>query len=226
MSANPARARPEPAPKNASLDASYDAAAFARDSGADVQALADIETFRAQLEETNRTLNLVADSTMPLFWSRHALDSAQLLTLAPDARTWADLGAGAGFPGVILAILLKRTPGARVHLIDSLTKRCRFLQDIVTRLDLPAEVHDARAEDVKLAVDVVTARACAPMTKLLGFAQPYFRAGAQGWFLKGATVEDELDEARKTWRFDADLIPSLSDPRGRVVHVRSLNRVR
>lgn len=218
MSASPARARPEPAP--------YDAAAFARDVGADARALADMETFRTLLEETNRSLNLVADSTLPQFWSRHALDSAQLLKRAPDARTWADLGAGAGFPGVVLAILMKGVPGARVHLIDSLTKRCRFLQEIVTRLDLPAEVHDARAESLSLAVDVVTARACAPMTKLLGFAQPYFRAGAEGWFLKGESVEGELDEARKSWRFDADLIPSLSDPRGRVVHVRSLKRVR
>ena len=222
MSANPAPARPEPAPPNAS----YDAAAFARDVSADTRALADIETFRAQLEETNRSLNLVADSTLPSFWSRHALDSAQLLTLAPEARTWADLGAGAGFPGVVLAILLKQTPGARVHLIDSVAKRCRFLQDIVTRLDLPATVHNARAESLALAVDVVTARACAPMSKLFGFAYPYLHAGAEGWFLKGENVEVELDEARKTWRFDAELISSLSDPRGRVVHVRSLNRVR
>jgi 16S rRNA (guanine527-N7)-methyltransferase len=87
-------------------------------------------------------------------------------------------------------------------------------------------VHNARAEQLSLAVDVVTARACAPMSKLLGFALPYFRAGAEGWFLKGESVEAELDDAHKTWRFDADLVPSLSDPRGRVVHVRSLNRVR
>jgi 16S rRNA (guanine527-N7)-methyltransferase len=218
MSANPAPARPELAP--------YDVPAFARDTGANPSALADIETFRAHLEETNRSLNLVADSTLPQFWSRHAFDSAQLLTHASDAKTWADLGAGAGFPGVILAILLKETPGAHVHLVESVSKRGRFLQDVVTRLDLPATVHNARAESLALAVDVVTARACAPMTKLFGFAEPHLSAGAQGWFLKGETVEAELDEARKTWRYHAELIPSLSDPRGRVVHVRSLNRVR
>ena len=222
MSASPAPARPDPPAPGAP----YDASAFARDVGADARAMADIETFRVQLEETNRSLNLVADSTLPQFWSRHAYDSAQLLTLAPDAKTWADLGAGAGFPGLILAILLKQTPGARVHLVESVGKRCRFLQDVVTRLDLPATVHNARAEELALAVDVVTARACAPMSKLFGFAYPYLQAGAQGWFLKGENVEAELDEACKTWRYQAELIPSLSDPRGRVVHVRSLNRVR
>ena len=219
MSASPARARPEP-------PAAYGAQAFAADTGASVQALADIEAFRVRLEHANQSLNLVADSTLPAFWSRHALDSAQLLKLAPDAKTWADLGAGAGFPGVVLAILLKGVPGAQVHLIDSLTKRCRFLQEVVSALDLPATVHNARAESLSIKVDVVTARACAPMTKLLGFAEPYFRAGAEGWLLKGESVESELAEARKTWRFDVDLIPSQSDPRGRVAHVRSLKRVR
>ncbi len=178
------------------------------------------------VEETNRSLNLVGDSTLPQFWSRHALDSAQLLKFAPEARTWADLGAGAGFPGVVLAIFLKETPGAHVHLVDSLTKRCRFLSEVVAALDLPAEVHDARAEELDLQVDVVTARGVAPMTKLLGFAFPYFRNGAEGLFLKGSSVAAELDEARQSWRFDADLIPSLSDPRGRVVQIRSLRRAR
>jgi 16S rRNA (guanine527-N7)-methyltransferase len=218
MSASPALARPDPH--------AYGADDFARDVGADARAIGDIEAFRARLDETNRSLNLVADSTLPQFWSRHALDSAQLIKMAPDARTWADLGAGAGFPGLILAILLKETPGARVHLVDSLAKRCRFLADVVEALELPAEVHNARAEELDLAVDVVTARACAPMAKLLGFAWPYFRAGAEGWFLKGESVPAELEDARKMWRFDADLISSLSDPRGRVVHIRSLRRAR
>jgi 16S rRNA (guanine527-N7)-methyltransferase len=202
----------------------YGAEAFARDTGAGPQAMADLERFRAMVEETNKSLNLVGDSTLPQFWSRHALDSAQLLKLAPQAVTWADLGAGAGFPGVVLAVLLKGKPGARVHLIDSVSKRCRFLSQVVEALDLSARVHDARAEDLDLSVDVVTARALAPMTRLFGFAWPYFKAGAQGFFLKGQSIDAELAEARKSWRFQAELLPSLSDPRGRVVHIRSLRR--
>jgi 16S rRNA (guanine527-N7)-methyltransferase len=204
----------------------YGAEDFARDTDASPEAMADLERFRLMLEETNTVMNLVGPSTVAQFWSRHALDSAQLLPLAPEALTWADLGAGAGLPGVVLAILLKGRDGARVHLIDSLTKRCRFLERVVEALNLPAQVHDARAEDLRLKVDVVTARACAPMSKLFCFAQPYFVLGAQGLFLKGESVADELQDARKAWTFDADLLPSSSDPRGRVVRIRRLYRAR
>src|SRR5262249_49141583 len=155
-------------------------------------AMAALDRFQAMLIESNAVMNLIGPATIPQFWRRHALDSAQLLRLAPEALTWADLGAGAGFPGVILATLLKDRPGARIHLIDSLTKRCRFLQSVVEALHLPAEVHDARAEDLALKVDMVTARACAPMVKLLGYARPYFQRGAEGLFLKGESVESEL----------------------------------
>ena len=212
-------ARPEP-------DTAYGAADFARDFAATDVQMADLETFRVLVEETNAVMNLVGPATLPAFWSRHVLDSAQLLKLAPDALTWADLGAGAGFPGVVVAILLKGRAGAKVHLVDSLTKRCRFLQQVVETLDLPADVHIDRAENLKIPVDIVTARAVAPMTKLLGFARPYLALGAEGLFLKGESAANELAEARQAWRFEADLIPSLSDPRGQVVRIRRLARAR
>jgi len=211
--------RPEP-------DSAYGAADFARDFAATDTQLADLEAFRGLVEETNAVMNLVGPATLPAFWSRHVLDSAQLLKLAPDALTWADLGAGAGFPGVVLAILLKDRAGAKVHLVESLTKRCRFLQQVMDALGLPAEVHDSRAENLKIPVDIVTARAVAPMTKLLGFARPYFALGAEGLFLKGEGAERELAEARQAWRFEAETIPSLSDPRGQVVRIRRLARAR
>ncbi|MFT3997042.1 MAG: 16S rRNA (guanine(527)-N(7))-methyltransferase RsmG, partial [Asticcacaulis sp.] len=170
--------------------------------------------------------------TIPHYWSRHVLDSAQLLNHAPEAKTWADLGAGAGFPGVVLAILLKHmsTDSAdpptdrRVFLIDSLAKRCRFLSEIVRDLNLPATVINDRAENVSLRVDVVTARAMAPLPKLLGFAESFFRKGAEGWLLKGENVEAEIAEAQKQWAFQSQLFTSLSDPRGRVLHIRSVRR--
>lgn len=199
---------------------------LARDLGVGDAALADLDTFRQRLAAANEVMNLVGPATLPQFWRRHVLDSAQLLKLAPDARTWGDLGAGAGFPGVVLAILLKGTPGAEVLLVDSLVKRCRFLAEIVTALDLPAEVICARAEELDRQVEVVTARACAPMTRLLGYARPWLSRGAAGLFLKGENVESELQEARKSWRFDAELLPSLSDPKGRIVRLRRLSRVR
>jgi 16S rRNA (guanine527-N7)-methyltransferase len=193
-------------------------------TGATAQQIADLEAFIVRLAEANAVVNLIGPDTLPDVWNRHVWDSAQLLELAPIARTWADLGAGAGFPGVVLAILLKGRADAHVWLIDSLGKRCRFLQEVVDALSLPATVVNGRAEEQRLKVDVVTARAVAPMDKLLGYAQPYLQRGAQGLFLKGEKAEAELIEARKVWHFDSDLSVSRSDPRGRIVSVRSLRR--
>lgn len=188
--------------------------------------MADLARFQALLAEWNEVMNLVGPLTIATYWTRHALDSSQLLDLAPDASTWADLGAGAGLPGVVLAILLKGRAGAKVHLVESMAKRCRFLDVVAKDLDLPVQIHNARAEDLKLKVDIVTARACAPMTKLLGFAEPYLRSGATGLFLKGQDVATELSEAAKAWKFQSELRPSQSDPRGRIVQVKGLSRVR
>jgi 16S rRNA (guanine527-N7)-methyltransferase len=186
--------------------------------------MTDLSLFLERLTEANAVMNLVGPDSLPDFWNRHAWDSAQLLDLAPQAKTWADLGAGAGFPGVVLAILLKGRPGAHVWLIDSLNKRCKFLQGIVDELELPATVIWGRAEEQEVSVDVVTARAVAPLEKLLGYAQPYLYRGAQAVFLKGEKAEAELQEARKVWHLDADLSVSRSDPRGRIVTVRTLRR--
>ena len=199
-------------------------AEFQTATGAWPERMADLATFLDRLTEANAVMNLVGPDSLPDFWNRHAFDSAQLLDLAPEARTWADLGAGAGFPGVVLAILLKGRADAHVWLIDSLQKRCRFLQTIVDELDLPATVIWGRAEEQEIKVDIVTARAVAPLEKLLGYAQPYLKRGAQGLFLKGEKAEAELQEARKVWQVDADLSVSRSDPRGRILTVRTLRR--
>ncbi len=187
--------------------------------------MADLETLVEQLTAANAVMNLVGPDSLPDVWNRHIFDSAQLLDLAPNAKTWADLGAGAGFPGLVLAILLKDRADSHVWLIDSLGKRCRFLQEAVEALSLRATVVNGRAEEQRIKVDVCTARALAPMDRLLGYAQPYLQRGAQGLFLKGEKAEAELIEARKVWQFDSDLSVSRSDPRGRIVSVRSLRRV-
>ena len=193
-------------------------------TGAWPERMADLSVFLERLTGTNAVMNLVGPDSLPDFWNRHAFDSAQLLDLAPEARTWADLGAGAGFPGLVLAILLKGRADAHIFLIDSLGKRCRFLQDVVDELALPATVINGRAEEQTLKVDIVTARALAPLDRLLGYAQPYMARGAKGLFLKGEKAEAELQEARKVWHLDGELSVSRSDPRGRIVTVRSLRR--
>jgi 16S rRNA (guanine527-N7)-methyltransferase len=202
------------------------AAALQAVVGASDAQMADLEAYLALLTEWNGKMNLVGPSALAEFWPRHAYDSAQLLRLAPEANTWADLGAGAGFPGLVLAILLKGRPGAQVHLVESMAKRCRFLSEVAQKLALPAQIHNRRAEDLGIKVDIVTARACAPLPRLLGYAEPYLRKGATGLFLKGQDVVSELTEAAKYWKFDAELSASSSAPDGRILHVKGLSRVR
>jgi 16S rRNA (guanine527-N7)-methyltransferase len=192
--------------------------------GASPECERDIETYRELLTTANQKMNLVGASTLGEFWRRHFVDSAQLLWFSPSTRVWADLGSGAGLPGLVLAILLKGRPDSRVHLVESMAKRCRFLEEVIDALALPAFVHHGRAEDLRLDVEVVTARACAPLHRLLGYAEPYFERGARGLFLKGAEVDVEIAEARMAWRFKCETRVSLSDPRGRLLSIEELGR--
>ncbi|MGI8840691.1 MAG: 16S rRNA (guanine(527)-N(7))-methyltransferase RsmG [Caulobacteraceae bacterium] len=192
--------------------------------GASAERRADVEAYSTLLARANARMNLVGASTLGDFWRRHFIDSAQLAWFAPEGRVWADLGSGAGLPGIVLAILMKGRRGGRVHLIESVAKRARFLGRVIEALDLPATLHHARAEELRLSVEVVTARACAPLTRLLGFAQPYMARGARGLFLKGQEAEAEIAAARAAWRFDVEILGSLSDPRGRVLAVSGLAR--
>ena len=202
--------------------------AFVSQTGASGRAIDDLTRYRDFLAEQNERINLVGPSALADYWSRHVLDSAQLLKLEPAARIWMDIGAGAGFPGLVLAILLKGRDGACVHLVESMEKRARFLTQIAKDFSLPAVVHGARAETLARPpkLEIVAARACAPMPRLLSYAAPHLKFGAKGLFLKGRGVEAELTEARRSWRFQAELLPSVSDPSGRVVRIERLSRVR
>lgn len=203
-----------------------DAQSFAKAAKATPEQMADLSRFLEMLTAGNEVMNLVGPATIPDFWNRHAWDSAQLIRLAPNALTWADLGAGAGFPGLVLAILGKGRPGFHVHLVESMTKRCRFLSEVVSELALPATVHNTRAENLTLQVDIVTARACAPLHRLFGYARSYLAMGAQGLFLKGQDVVADMTEAARYWEYEADVVPSLSDAGGRIVRVKRLGRAR
>jgi len=203
-----------------------DAAGFAAATSATPDELAALTRFQAMLAEGNQRMSLVSAASLEGFWDRHAFDCAQLVALAPAARTWVDIGSGAGLPGLVIAMLIKRRPGAGVHLVESQTKKCRFLETVAAELSLPAEVHNARAEDLAIAADVVTARAVARLGRLLEFAQPYLVRGATGLFLKGQNAEAEIAEARRRWRFHVEQIPSRSDPAARILKVERVSRVR
>ena len=177
-----------------------------------------------RLLQWQRHTNLVADSTLPQVWTRHIADSLQLLDLAPAAKVWADLGSGAGFPGLVIACALADRLGTEVHLVESKQKKANFLRDCVTALAVPAIVHGERIEDFAKAnrrvFDAVTARAVAPLDRLLGLANPLLKTGGVGVFPKGRDVEAELTAASKSWTIDAELVPSRTDPHGRIVLVR------
>ncbi len=203
-----------------------DATGFASRTGATAAQMAELEQFQAMLIDWNDRMNLVSAGSLAEFWPRHALDSAQLLGIVPGARTWVDIGAGAGFPGLVLAILLKGEAGAKVHLVESVAKKCRFLEAVADALGLPAQVHNDRAENLALKADVVTARAVAPLGRLLGFAKPYLAKSAIGLFPKGRGADAEIADARQAWRFTCNIVPSLSDPEGRILKVEGLTRAR
>lgn len=183
-----------------------------------------LTTYVNLLVDWNERLNLVAPSTIADVWRRHILDSAQLAALiSPEAKTIVDLGSGAGFPGLVLAIMLAGRPGLKVHLVESIQKKCRFLEAVIAATGAPAEVHPIRAEDLKgLKADVVTARAVAPLERLLPLAHPFFGPGTIALFLKGRSLNDELTLATKSWTLAATPIPSRSDPSGYVLRVTGL----
>jgi 16S rRNA (guanine527-N7)-methyltransferase len=184
--------------------------------------------FVALLCERQQRMNLVAASTIPQVWTRHVADSLQLLRLAPEARRWADLGSGAGFPGIVIACALADIPGAHVDLVESVGKKAAFLGEAVATTGAPATVHHARVDAVapQLAghVDIVTARALAPLSILLTMINPFIEKGAKALLHKGQDVDAELTEAAKYWTIDYDAVPSQTDPRGRILVVRRLKR--
>ena len=203
----------------------YTSLDLSRDLKVARETVSRLSTFVDLLCTRNQQLNLVAESTLSQVWHRHILDSGQLAPLVPDdARTIVDLGSGAGFPGMVLAIMLSNRPGLRVHLIESIQKKCRFLEDVAKATGAPVTVHWSRAEALpELKADVVTARALAPLDKLLGLAFPFFRDGTIGLFLKGKSLPAELTLAAKSWKLDSTSIPSRSDPSGTVLRVTGLS---
>jgi 16S rRNA (guanine527-N7)-methyltransferase len=158
--------------------------------------------------------NLVASSTLPNLWTRHISDSLQLLTLAPAAKVWVDLGSGGGFPGVVLACAMADIPGATVHLVERNAKKAAFLREALRITGAAGKIHLADIGDCVDSfsdpVDCVTARAVAPLHQLLGFAEPLVGKGAKALFLKGQDVEAELTKATKYWKINPRLHRSLT----------------
>ena len=194
---------------------------FAAKTGVSRETLARLKAYADALTDWNARHNLVAKSTLPDLWQRHFWDSAQLAPLIPkEARSLADLGSGAGFPGLVLAAML---PGLSVTLHEATTKKCAFLQLAAERMAIPVTIRNARLEDLSPGrIDVVTARALAPLPQLLNYAQNFLGPNGICLFLKGQNVGVELTEAHKYWNIKASQVPSQTDPSAAIVVVREL----
>lgn len=171
-------------------------------------------------------MNLVGPSTLPDAWNRHFRDSAQLAELTPTlghAPLWLDIGAGAGFPGLVLALL----DSGRIHLVESVAKKASFLNAVIAKLDLQdrAVVHNGRVESIpEFRADIITARACASLPQLFDWGLR-FAASSTCWLLpKGARHAEEIAEAQKRFAFDYELVPSLTDTQARIVVARNVRR--
>ena len=187
-----------------------------------------LDRFVTLLLDWQSTTQLIASGTVRHLWTRHVADFLQLLDLAPQARTWVDLGSGGGFPGLVLACALAETAGATVHLVESNARKAAFLREAARTCGVPAVVHAERIEDFVDAfappADVVTARALAPLKSLLDQSFDLLKTGAIGLFPKGQDVGAELTEASKYWNMETSLVQSRTNPGGRIVVVRALER--
>jgi 16S rRNA (guanine527-N7)-methyltransferase len=203
------------------MSAPYGPAEFARDLDVSRETLARLEIYAALLRRWQGAINLVARATLPDLWRRHMLDSAQLCALAPEgARVWLDLGSGAGFPGLVVAALWADRPDFAVHLVESDRRKCAFLRSAAAEMGLPAIVHACRIEAAPVPAppaDVISARALAPLDRLLGYAARFAGADTRLLLPKGRDVHQELQAAARHWRFRADVRPSRSDAGGGIV---------
>ena len=178
---------------------------------------------RDLLLEWQASLGLVGRSTLADIWRRHFLDSAQLMRHAPPlSRVWLDAGSGAGFPGMVLAIL----GAGEVHLVESSHRRCVFLREVARRTGTAVAIHRARVEALApWSVDVVTARALAPLAGLLDLCRGFIGPRTTCLLPKGQHVDRELTEAAEYWRMTVARLPSLSDSRGTILRLTELSHV-
>jgi 16S rRNA (guanine527-N7)-methyltransferase len=187
-----------------------------------------LKTYAQLLVRWQKTINLVAPSTLGDLWHRHFADSAQLWRYRPpEARVWLDIGSGAGFPGLVLAILGTEAGATHHILIESDSRKAAFLREVGRETGITVDILGMRIENPQTcakvsAVDCITARALAPLPRLLEMSAPYFSPSTLGLFLKGRDVAAEIEQAAESWRFAYELKPSVTDRDARVVLLKAL----
>ncbi len=196
---------------------------FRKATGVSRETLERLTVYEALLRKWQKTINLVGPKTLDDAWNRHFLDSAQLHPLLPEStRVLVDLGSGAGFPGLVLAIL--GVP--EVHLIESDVRKGAFLREAARATGAPVTVHSKRIEAVQgLQADALTARALAPLADLLDWGARFLTADGVALFLKGQNVEDELTDSTKYWKMRTERFDSVTDPSGSILRLSGIVRV-
>jgi 16S rRNA (guanine527-N7)-methyltransferase len=204
----------------------------------DVSALGDIlpvsretgerlKAFVALLEKWQPAENLISAKTLPEIWRRHVADSAQLFPMFPETRTWLDMGTGAGFPGMVVAILGVERAGTEVFLVESNRRKCAFLRQAIRETGAPAKVLEGRVEDVLPGVarpERVIARAVAPLVRLLELAEPLMGQGVPAAFHKGLDFQAEIDAAAQSFAFDLVRHDSKLGEGGVILEISALRR--
>ncbi len=202
---------------------SGDRSAFLADFDVSRETSERLDTILLTLDAWRQRSNLIGPREWPHIWTRHVADCFQILDHVPEQTRVVDLGSGAGFPGLIIAAA---RPDAHVTLMESVGKKCAFLRAAIEAAGLNASVYQGRIEAAPASdADIVTARAFAPLPRLLDYAAPWMENGAKGVFLKGERWKEELTDARQTWNFACEAIPSRTGGSGVILIIRELKRV-
>lgn len=185
-----------------------------------------LEDFERLVKHWSPKINLVSASDLGKLWTRHICDSAQLVELTDSPERWLDIGSGGGFPGIVVAILLAGTEGTTVSLVESDKRKSAFLKTAAHKLGLRVNVHDRRMEEVSIQdATTVSARAVAPLEKLLGYAHASLGSGGTALFPKGRNWKNEVEVAKEKWSFDFDVVESATDAEAAILKVCNIKRI-
>lgn len=197
-------------------------------AGLDVsrETLERLTTYCAALSRWSSKINLIAPASDDAVWQRHIIDSAQLFHLGRASGPWVDLGSGGGLPALVLAIVaLEASPGIKFHLVESDARKAAFLRIVAADLALNVDVHRARAEALApLGAQTVSARALAPLEKLLAYVERHLNPSGVALLHKGRNYQAEVDAAAKIWTFDLDLVESVAEQGGKILCIRHIRR--
>ena len=194
---------------------------FQAQTGVSDDQLGHLQVYVDLLAKWQKRINIVGPKTIDDSWSRHILDSWQVIhNLPPETHTIADLGTGGGFPGMVLAQL----GDWKIHLIDSDSRKCSFLREVKRTTAANVEIHNERIEKLEFKVDVITSRACAPLTQLLDWSEGLLAEGGTCVFLKGRNWRDELTQAEKEWKLSVRFEPSQTDPDSVILILGGISR--